>query len=142
MKTITFGATARAISGIVASSTSRIASRLAAATASLPSRWSVQATVVSLPSLDPPRHLVVRGLYSYTRNPMYNGVVIMLIGEAWLFASSSVIQYAVVVFVAFHLFVVLYEEPVLEAQFRESYLAYRRMVPRWGFTTHAYEVAS
>jgi protein-S-isoprenylcysteine O-methyltransferase Ste14 len=93
----------------------------------------------TLAPIDPPRHLVVRGLYRYTRNPMYNGVVIILIGEAWLFASSAVLTYAAVVFVAFHLFVVLYEERVLAAQFRESYLAYRRSVPRWGFTAHAYE---
>jgi len=96
----------------------------------------------TLAPIDPPRHLVVRGLYRYTRNPMYNGVVIILIGEAWLFASSSVLRYAALVLVAFHLFVVLYEEPALEAQFRESYVAYRRSVPRWGFTTHAYEAGT
>ena len=30
-------------------------------------------------------------------------------------------------------------EPVLQAHFHEAYLAYRRSVPRWGFTTHPYE---
>ena len=44
------------------------------------------------------------------------------------------LEYAAVVFVACHAFVVLYEEPVLEARFRESYAAYRRSVPRWGLT--------
>ena len=58
----------------------------------------------------------------------------MLLGEAWLFRSTAVVEYAVVVLVAFHLFVVLYEEPTLEARFQESYRAYRRAVPRWGFT--------
>jgi protein-S-isoprenylcysteine O-methyltransferase Ste14 len=95
----------------------------------------------TLAPIDPPRHLVVRGLYRYTRNPMYNGVIVILVGEAWLFASTSLLSYTAVVLVSFHLFVVLYEEPVLEAQFRKSYSDYRRSVPRWGFTTHAYEVA-
>lgn len=93
----------------------------------------------TLAPVDPPRRLVVRGLYRHTRNPMYNGVVIALLGEAWLFTSVAVLAYAAVVFVAVHLFVVPYEEPALRTRFGESYLAYRRDVPRWGFTTHAYE---
>ena len=93
----------------------------------------------TLAPIDPPRHLVVSGLYRYTRNPMYNGVLAVLLGQAWLFGSTSVLTYALFVLVAFHLFVVLYEEPVLESQFQESYVAYRRAVPRWGFTTHPYE---
>lgn len=93
----------------------------------------------TLAPIDPPRHLVVHGLYRYTRNPMYNGVLLMLVGEAWLFASLALLTYAAVVFIAFHLFVVLYEEPALKARFRDSYVAYRRSVPRWGFATHAYE---
>ena len=93
----------------------------------------------TLAPIDPPRHLVVSGLYRYTRNPMYNGVLAVLLGQAWLFGSMSVLTYALFVLVAFHLFVVVYEEPVLESQFQESYVAYRRAVPRWGFTTHPYE---
>ena len=42
------------------------------------------------------------------------------------------------VLVGFHLFVILYEEPTLTAQFNGSYQAYRRSVPRWGFTIHPY----
>jgi protein-S-isoprenylcysteine O-methyltransferase Ste14 len=88
----------------------------------------------TLAPFDPPRLLVVRGLYRFTRNPMYNGVLAVLAGEAWLWRSTALLQYAVVVFVAFHLFVVLYEEPALAARFGESYRAYRGAVPRWGFT--------
>jgi len=93
----------------------------------------------TLAPIDPPRHLVIRGLYQYTRNPMYNGVVIILLGEAWLVRSLSILSYAAAVLLAFHLFVVVYEEPVLEAKFGEAYIAYRRAVPRWGFTVHRYE---
>ena len=92
----------------------------------------------TLAPVDPPRHLVVCGLYRYTRNPMYNGVLTLLLGEAWFFGCTSLITYAVWVLVGFHLFVILYEEPTLTAQFNGSYQAYRRSVPRWGFTIHPY----
>ena len=89
----------------------------------------------TLAPIDPPRVLVVSGLYRFTRNPMYNGVLALIVGEAWLFGSVSLLEYALVVLIVFHLFVVFYEEPALTSQFGESYRAYRRAVPRWGFTT-------
>jgi protein-S-isoprenylcysteine O-methyltransferase Ste14 len=92
----------------------------------------------TLAPLDPPKHLVVKGLYRFTRNPMYNGVLAVLLGEAWLFRSTSLLQYAAAVFVGFNVFVLVYEEPALESQFGESYRAYRRAVPRWGFTRRPY----
>src|SRR5262245_11371277 len=73
----------------------------------------------TLAPIDPPRHLVVSGLYRYTRNPMYNGVLAVLLGEAYLFSSTSILMYAVFVLVTFHLFIVLYEGPTLEAHFHE-----------------------
>ena len=93
----------------------------------------------TLAPIDPPRVLVVSGLYRFTRNPMYNGVLALILGEAWLFGSMSLLKYALLVFVLFHLFVVLYEEPALTSQFGESYRVYRRAVPRWGFTTRPFQ---
>jgi protein-S-isoprenylcysteine O-methyltransferase Ste14 len=90
----------------------------------------------TLAPFDPPKLLVVRGLYRFTRNPMYNGVLATLAGEAWLFRSMALLQYAALVFIVFHLVVVIYEEPALESRFGESYRAYRGAVPRWGFTVH------
>lgn len=92
----------------------------------------------TLAPVDPPTRLVVTGLYRFTRNPMYNGVLAVLVGEAWLFRNISLVQYAAVMFVLFNLVVLVYEEPALESQFGDSYRAYRRAVPRWGFTAHAY----
>jgi protein-S-isoprenylcysteine O-methyltransferase Ste14 len=93
----------------------------------------------TLAPIDPPRVLVVSGLYRFTRNPMYNGVLALILGEAWLFGSMSLLEYALLLFVLFHLFVVLYEEPALTSQFGESYRVYRRAVPRWGFTTRPFQ---
>lgn len=81
--------------------------------------------------IDPPKHLVVRGLYRYVRNPMYVGVLLVIAGWAALSASGAVLGYGVVVTLVFHLFVVVVEEPLLRRQFGEAYDAYRRTVPRW-----------
>lgn len=93
----------------------------------------------TLAPVDPPVALVVRGLYRYTRNPMYNALLAILLGEAGLFRSPALALYALGVFAAAHLFVVLYEERALEVRFPAAYRAYRRSVPRWGFTPRPYE---
>jgi hypothetical protein len=73
----------------------------------------------TLAPIDPPRVLVVSGLYRFTRNPMYNGVLALILGEAWLFGSVSLLKYALLVLVLFHLFVVLSdEEPALTSTVR------------------------
>ena len=81
--------------------------------------------------IDPPKELVARGLYRYVRNPMYVGVASVLIGEALLFQSLTLLEYAGAVLLMFHLFVVLYEEPALARKFGDSYLRFREEVPRW-----------
>ena len=81
--------------------------------------------------LDPPRHLVVRGLYRYTRNPMYLGVLCVIFGWALLFQSAVHGIYGACVAVCFHLFVVLYEERVLRQQFGAGYEHYCSQVSRW-----------
>ena len=70
---------------------------------------------------------------------MYNGVLAIVLGEAWLFHSSTLVMYAFLVLILFHCFVVLYEERTLESRFGESYRAYRKAVPRWGLTIRPYE---
>ena len=85
----------------------------------------------TLAPVDPPRHLVVRGLYRYVRNPMYVAVVMILIGESILFISTRILVEAVVFMVSASLFVVFYEEPILRMQFGESYERYCRQVGRW-----------
>lgn len=80
---------------------------------------------------DPPVELVIVGLYRFVRNPIYVGLLLMVLGEAAYFEARVLITYAVVLFVAFHLRVVFYEEPRLRAQFGEAYERYRSRVPRW-----------
>ena len=81
--------------------------------------------------LDPPKILIVRGLYQYVRNPMYLGALLIIVGEAALFIMWRLIFYAGVIFICFHLFVVFYEEVNLRRKFGESYLRYCSSVHRW-----------
>jgi protein-S-isoprenylcysteine O-methyltransferase Ste14 len=79
----------------------------------------------------PPKELVATGLYRYVRNPMYAGILTLLLGEALFFASWRLLEYAGFVFLAFHLFVTLYEEPALRQKFGDSYKRYCATVSRW-----------
>ena len=79
----------------------------------------------------PTRKLVVSGLYRHVRNPMYVAVVTLVIGQALWFGSLDLLAYGAAVWLAFHLFVLLYEEPTLRRQFPDDYADYTRHVRRW-----------
>ncbi len=79
----------------------------------------------------PTKFLVTTALHRYVRNPMYLGVALAILGEAVLFRSFHVVDYAAGMLLTAHIFVVYYEEPTLRRQFGESYEEYRRSVPRW-----------
>jgi len=81
--------------------------------------------------LDPPRTLRASGLYQLVRNPMYLGVLQMVLGMAILFRSLPVLIYTGVVFLLFHLVTRFYEEPTLTKKFGSSYVEYCRRTPRW-----------
>jgi len=81
--------------------------------------------------IDAPKKLVVRGLYHYSRNPMYVGVLTTILAWSALYRSAEIALYAAVVATAFQLFVRLYEEPHLEGEFGAEYAAYRERVGRW-----------
>ena len=85
----------------------------------------------TLSPLDPPRHLVVRGLYRFVRNPMYLSVTTIVLGEVLLTRSRALAVYWVLWFACVNLFVVGYEEPTLRHQFGPSYDSYARQVNRW-----------
>jgi protein-S-isoprenylcysteine O-methyltransferase Ste14 len=81
--------------------------------------------------IDAPKKLVIRGLYRYVRNPMYVGVLLVILGWALMFKSKPLFAYAVVVGLCFHLVVVLYEEHHLSREFGDRYEQYRSEVGRW-----------
>ena len=85
----------------------------------------------TLSPIDPTKKLVVVGLYKYSRNPMYVGVILILIGEAIFFQSVELGIYALIVFIGFHIFAILVEEPRLRKDFGEEYKSYCEKVGRW-----------
>ena len=85
----------------------------------------------TLSPADPPRHLVVQGLYRHVRNPMYLSVSLVLLGEVLLVRSGALLAYWAAWFTAVNLFVLGYEEPALRRQFGAGYAEYAAQVPRW-----------
>ena len=79
----------------------------------------------------PTEVLVVRGLYRWVRNPMYVAVLLVILGQALVFAEPQVLAYGAVIAIAVSSFVRWYEEPTLTQRFGEQYTAYRRAVPGW-----------
>jgi protein-S-isoprenylcysteine O-methyltransferase Ste14 len=79
----------------------------------------------------PPRHLVMSGLYRYSRNPMYIAVTTILFGWALLFRSRSLAYYAILFMLVFVVRVMLAEEPFLARTYGEKWARYRSEVPRW-----------
>ena len=80
---------------------------------------------------DPATALVTGGLYRYTRNPMYLGMVLLLVGVAIALGSPGA-WLPIPVFVwIIHARFIVGEERFLEQTFGESYVAYKRGVRRW-----------
>jgi protein-S-isoprenylcysteine O-methyltransferase Ste14 len=80
---------------------------------------------------DPTSRLVVRGPYRYVRNPMISGVLFILLGEAALLGSVSLLIWFAAVFAVNAVYLPLLEEPGLSRRFGDDYERYRAHVPRW-----------
>ena len=79
----------------------------------------------------PTRHLVITGFYRHVRNPIYVALVSAIVGQALLFGDVRLLSYAAIVWLAVHVFVVVYEEPTLRRSFEGEYDVYLSKVPRW-----------
>ena len=77
------------------------------------------------------KHLVITGMYRFTRNPMYTGLLLLLVGWAVLLGSLTA-------FIMLPIFVMILtdqqiipEEEILEQKFGQKYLDYKKSVKRW-----------
>src|SRR3954452_1034328 len=93
-------------------------------------RFAVEGLGTPFPAA-PTEKLVVGGLYRYVRNPMYLGVVAIVLGQAALLGRVVLLVYAAILWVVVASFVRLYEEPTLSERYGEQYAAYRRAVRGW-----------
>jgi protein-S-isoprenylcysteine O-methyltransferase Ste14 len=85
----------------------------------------------TLSPIDPTKKLVISGIYRYTRNPMYFGVLMMLIGEALFFKSYQMGIYLLIIALIFNFFILVIEEPRLRRDFGDDYFQYCSKVRRW-----------
>jgi protein-S-isoprenylcysteine O-methyltransferase Ste14 len=80
---------------------------------------------------DPPKQLVLSGIYRHVRNPIYLGAVIVQIGYILWFGSVAAILYTLLYILAFHILIIFIEEPILKNSFGSAYEEYQKRVPRW-----------
>jgi protein-S-isoprenylcysteine O-methyltransferase Ste14 len=78
-----------------------------------------------------PEKLVLGGFYTRTRNPMYLGIVTLVLGEAAFFEYEMLYAYAAGLFLFFHCVIVFIEEPHLRRKFGKTYESYLQSTHRW-----------
>ena len=90
-----------------------------------------QKTTVNPMSPQESNSLVMKGIYTFTRNPMYLGFLL------WLFSLGVLLRnpislIAIVLFVIYmNIFQIIPEENILEEKFGKEYLKYKENVRRW-----------
>ena len=80
---------------------------------------------------DPPRHLVTTGPYRLSRNPMYVGLILIILGWALTLRSERLLLYAMTVQLLVAVRVRTFEEPYASRHHRAEWDLYRASTPRW-----------
>jgi protein-S-isoprenylcysteine O-methyltransferase Ste14 len=76
-------------------------------------------------------YVLMRGLYAFSRHPMYLSELILLFGWAIFYGSISVLITWLVFYMFFNYYAMPLEERVMEAHFGDAYRKYKTKVPRW-----------
>lgn len=84
-----------------------------------------------LPTSETNRVLITYGPYKWSRNPMYVGMVAMLLGAAVWVGTFPLYAAVVVYFCIFNFVIIPFEEGKLHRIFGEEYAAYKGKVRRW-----------
>ena len=79
----------------------------------------------------PPIRLVVTGFYRRVRNPIYVGLIAIIIGEALILGDERMLVYAAILWLFFHVWVLVIEEPTLGSSFGDEFATFKANVPRW-----------
>ena len=75
--------------------------------------------------------LVITGMYRYSRNPMYVGLLFLLIGWAILLGSLSPFILLPIFIAIMNRQQIIPEEEILELKFGHQYKSYMESVNRW-----------
>lgn len=79
----------------------------------------------------PSSHLVCEGPFRFSRNPMYVGVIVSLLGVALWVGTVPMYVALFFTFLVLNFFHIPREEQMLRESFGERYLAYSKEVRRW-----------
>lgn len=85
----------------------------------------------TLAPFDETDRLIVVGLYRYVRNPMYVGVMFILLAESWFFSSTTLLLYTGTCFAVANVLVIGYEENRLRYKYGDEFRRYCEHVGRW-----------
>lgn len=75
--------------------------------------------------------LVTSGVFSISRNPMYVGMLLLLLAFVLWLGEVSALFAAVVFFISIDQFQIKSEEQSLREKFGEAFTKYAKHVPRW-----------
>lgn len=78
-----------------------------------------------------PDRLANDGIYNFSRNPMYSGVALTILGQGVYFESILIIFWSILFFLIVSLVVIFIEEPHLKKKHGDKYLEYFNQTPRW-----------
>ncbi|MGH7814855.1 MAG: methyltransferase family protein [Candidatus Binataceae bacterium] len=78
-----------------------------------------------------PSKIMTRMPYTFTRNPMYLGVTVALLGFALFFESFVMLLAPAIFYAAMDRIVIPREEAAMERNFGQQYLDYKQRVRRW-----------
>jgi len=95
-------------------------------------RWQFRRHKTSATPFTKSDVLVTGGVFEWTRNPMYSGLLLALTGEALLFGSVGPWLVMPVIWLVFTQLFIRKEEAGMKLQFGQEYEEYCQRVNRWG----------
>lgn len=75
--------------------------------------------------------LVMTGLYRFTRNPMYLGMLLVLVAGTLFLQNAAALGGAILYMASMTFLQIMPEERVLEQKFGEAFSTYRKQTRRW-----------
>ena len=85
----------------------------------------------TLKTTTPSQQLFTKGVYGFSRNPVYLAMMLFGVGFAITTSNIWIIVTSAIAGVLFHFFVIKPEERYLEDRFGEEFHAYKNSVRRW-----------
>lgn len=81
--------------------------------------------------LEKPSTLIQTGPFKISRNPMYLGIALLLVGAGFILGSVTSFVGVILFVAAMEMVFIPKEEKILLEQFGEEYMAYKKKVGRW-----------